>query len=85
MEGGAVGHNFEREPPRQPLALRFGLIWLSGSFKNPEIDAKKLIIKCVFGHQNKAFFGLISAGHLEKFHRKGTTQNHMLNYWSICH
>ena len=29
MEGGAVGHNFERDPPRDHPA-RFGLIWFSG-------------------------------------------------------
>jgi hypothetical protein len=29
MEGGAVGHNFERDPPRVHPA-RFGLIWFSG-------------------------------------------------------
>jgi hypothetical protein len=28
MEGGAVGHNFERDPPR------FGLIWFSGFRKD---------------------------------------------------
>ena len=30
MEGGAVGHNFERDPPRDHYPARFGLIWLSG-------------------------------------------------------
>jgi hypothetical protein len=32
MEGGAVGHNFEREPPR------FGLIWFSG-FRGEDLNA----------------------------------------------
>ena len=30
MEGGAVGHNFERDPPRGTIPARFGLIWFSG-------------------------------------------------------
>ena len=29
MEGGAVGHNFERDPPGT-IPARFGLIWFSG-------------------------------------------------------
>ena len=29
MEGGAVGHNFERDPPRDH-SYQFGLIWFSG-------------------------------------------------------
>jgi hypothetical protein len=29
MEGRAVGHNFERDPPRT-IPGRFGLIWFSG-------------------------------------------------------
>jgi hypothetical protein len=40
MEGGAVGHNFERDPPR------FGLIWFSGFRK----DDLNVIIK-----RNKIF------------------------------
>ena len=31
MEGGAVGHNFERDPPR------FGLIWFS-SFRGEDLN-----------------------------------------------
>jgi hypothetical protein len=31
MEGGAVGHNFERDPPR------FGLIWFSG-FRGEDLN-----------------------------------------------
>jgi hypothetical protein len=31
MEGGAVGHNFGRKPPR------FGLIWFSG-FRGEDLD-----------------------------------------------
>ena len=30
MEDGAVGHNFERDPPRGTIPARFGLIWFSG-------------------------------------------------------
>ena len=29
MEGGAVGHNFERDPPRA-IPVRFSVIWFSG-------------------------------------------------------
>jgi hypothetical protein len=29
MEGGAVRHNFERDPPGT-IPVRFGLIWFSG-------------------------------------------------------
>ena len=34
MEGGAVGHNFEREPP---IPARFGLIWFSG-FRGEDLN-----------------------------------------------
>ena len=30
MEGGAVRHNFEREPTQGPFHARLGLIWFSG-------------------------------------------------------
>jgi hypothetical protein len=33
MEGGAVGHNFERDPPR------LGLIWFSG-FRGEDLNVK---------------------------------------------
>ena len=36
MEGGAVGHNFERDLPRDHPA-RFGLIWLSG-FRGEDLN-----------------------------------------------
>jgi hypothetical protein len=35
MEGGAVGHNFERDPPR------FGLIWFS-SFRGEDLNVYML-------------------------------------------
>ena len=35
MEGGAVRHSFERDPPRDHPA-RFGLIWFSG-FRGEEL------------------------------------------------
>ena len=36
MEGGAVGHNFERDPP---IPARFGLIWFSG-FRGEDLNVK---------------------------------------------
>jgi hypothetical protein len=36
MEGGAVGHNFERDPPRA-IPARFGLIWFSG-FRGEDLN-----------------------------------------------
>ena len=43
MEGGAVGHNFERDPPRGTIPARFGLIWFSG-FREEDLN--------VIFHQN---------------------------------
>ena len=37
MEGGAVGHNFERDPPRGAIPARFGLIWFSG-FREEDLN-----------------------------------------------
>jgi hypothetical protein len=38
MEGGAVRHNFERDPPRDhPCSARFGLIWFSG-FRGEDLN-----------------------------------------------
>ena len=37
MEGGAFGHNFERDPPRDHPA-RFGLIWFRG-FRGEDLNA----------------------------------------------
>jgi hypothetical protein len=34
MEGGAVGHNFERDTP---ILARFGLIWFSG-FRGEDLN-----------------------------------------------
>ena len=36
MEGGAVGHNFERDPPTT-IPARFGLIWFSG-FRREDLN-----------------------------------------------
>ena len=36
MEGGAVGHNFERDPPGT-IPARFGLIWFSG-FRGEDLN-----------------------------------------------
>jgi hypothetical protein len=36
MEGGTVGHNFERDPHRDHPA-RFGLIWFSG-FRGEDLN-----------------------------------------------
>jgi hypothetical protein len=36
LEGGAVGHNFERDPPRDH-PFRFGLIWFSG-FRGEDLN-----------------------------------------------
>jgi hypothetical protein len=36
MEGGAVGHNFEWDPPRT-IPARFGLIWFSG-FRGKDLN-----------------------------------------------
>jgi hypothetical protein len=36
MEGGAVGHNFETDPPRD-YPTRFGLIWFSG-FRGEDLN-----------------------------------------------
>ena len=35
MEGGSVGHNFERDPPKD----RFGLIWFRG-FRGEDLNVK---------------------------------------------
>jgi hypothetical protein len=37
MEGGAVGHNFERDPPKDHPCLRFGLIWFS-DFRGEDLN-----------------------------------------------
>jgi hypothetical protein len=37
MEGGAVGHNFERDPPGTIPAM-IGLIWFSG-FRGEDLNA----------------------------------------------
>ena len=37
MEGGAVGHNFERDPHRGTIPARFGLIWFSG-FREEDLN-----------------------------------------------
>jgi hypothetical protein len=34
MEGGSVGHNFERDPP-----ARFGLLWFRG-FRGEDLNVK---------------------------------------------
>ena len=36
MEGGAVGHNFERDHP-ETIPARFGLIWFDG-FRGEDIN-----------------------------------------------
>ena len=36
MEGGTVGHNFERDPPGT-IPARFGLIWFSG-FRGEDLN-----------------------------------------------
>ena len=36
MEGGAVGHNFERDPHRT-IPARFNLIWFSG-FRGEDLN-----------------------------------------------
>jgi hypothetical protein len=38
MEGRAVGHNFERDPPRT-IPARLGLIWFSG-FRGEDLNVK---------------------------------------------
>jgi hypothetical protein len=54
MEGGAVGHNFERDPPR------FGLIWFSANWAYFEIEKRGdeiLIDHCCFSiSQNELKF-----------------------------
>jgi hypothetical protein len=40
MEGGAVGHNFERDPPGT-IPARFGLIWFSG-FRGEDLNETKM-------------------------------------------
>jgi hypothetical protein len=37
MEGGAVGHNFESDPPAI-TPVRFGVIWFSG-FRGEDLNA----------------------------------------------
>ena len=37
MEGRAVGHNFERDPPKDTIPARFGLIWFSG-FRGKDLN-----------------------------------------------
>jgi hypothetical protein len=39
MEGGAAGHNFERDPPRESIPARLGLIWFSG-FRGEDLNVK---------------------------------------------
>ena len=36
MEGGAVGHNFERDPPKT-IPARFSVIWFSG-FRGEDLN-----------------------------------------------
>jgi hypothetical protein len=44
MEGGAVGHNFERDPPR------LGLIWFSG-FRGEDLNVKVYDVRQMDGCQ----------------------------------
>ena len=38
MEGGAVGHNIERDPPPRTIPARFGVIWFN-SFRGKDLNA----------------------------------------------
>ena len=58
MEGGAVGHNFEREPPGT-IPAKFGLIWFSG-FRREDLNVIKICLICIIGIYRLK----------EKFHRK---------------
>ena len=44
MEGGTVGHNFERDPPR------LGLIWFSG-FRGEDLNVKVYDVRRTDGRQ----------------------------------
>ena len=37
MEGRAVGHNIESDPPPRTIPARFGVIWLSG-FRRKDLN-----------------------------------------------
>ena len=72
MEGGAVGHNFERDPPRDHPA-RFGLIWFS-SFRGEDL---KVIV-----YQN-----MPNLHNRHKSAERKIAQNnpeYMLNYFLQC-
>ena len=60
MEGGAVGHNFERTHPGT-IPARFGLIWFSG-FREEDLN--------VIFYQNMPNLHNRYKSAEEKFHRK---------------
>jgi hypothetical protein len=37
MKGGAVGHNFERDPPKDHIPAKFSVIWFSG-FRGEDLN-----------------------------------------------
>jgi hypothetical protein len=37
MKGGAVGHNFERDPPKHHIPAKFSVIWFSG-FRGEDLN-----------------------------------------------
>jgi hypothetical protein len=61
MEGGAVRHNFERDPPKDHPCLRFGVIWFSG-FRGEDLN--------VIFYQNIPNLHISINRLKEKFHRK---------------
>jgi hypothetical protein len=60
MEGGAVGHNIERDPPWD-IPARFGLIWFSG-FRGEDLN--------VIFYQNMPNLHNLYKSAERKFHRK---------------
>jgi hypothetical protein len=72
MEGGAVGHNFERDPPGT-ITARFGLIWFNG-FRGKHLN--------VIFYQNMANLHNRHKSAERKYSQK--IPEYMLNYSCPC-
>jgi hypothetical protein len=52
MEGGFVGHTFERDP--HSIHARFGLIWFSG-FRGEDLNVKVYDVLFIFGNNEAGY------------------------------
>jgi hypothetical protein len=43
MKGGAVRHNFERDPPKDHIPAKFSVIWFSG-FRGEDLNDSRWLL-----------------------------------------